>query len=122
MSKFRIVPLLALTTILVIPATSLGDTYKVKATGSAGSYEWSPDSRHAPKGSKIVWRNKSDAAHELAAYGGNWSFSKDLPKGDKISKKFKKVGTFKYRCTVPGHSSLAGSECNGMCGEILVHN
>lgn len=117
-----LVGILAVTALVVSPTSSLSDTTRIKATGSGGAYDWSPETKHAPKGTRVVWKNPTDAAHKVVAYGGNWSLNQDLPRDGRVKKTFKKTGTFKYRCGIAGHSALAGGECTGMCGSVVVHN
>ena len=105
----------------LVPAPSLGDTARVRATGSPGSFEWTPDFRHITKGDRIVWKNTTDSRHTVTAYSPNWSKNTSLPPGERTAKKFRRTGTYKFRCMVTGHSSLDSSgNCTGMCGEIHV--
>ncbi|MGH2694351.1 MAG: cupredoxin domain-containing protein [Actinomycetota bacterium] len=111
---------LAAATVLAFPATSAGDTKRVRAEGTVGSFRWDPSFRHIVKGDRIVWKNTTNAAHRVKSYGGNWSFKKDLPVDGRVRKRFRKRGTFRYRCTLPGHSNLDSGDCTGMCGVIHV--
>jgi plastocyanin len=100
-------------------------TGRVRAVGSSptGSdpFRWRPSSKHIPPGDKIVWKNTTNSTHHVSAYGGNWSFQKTVPAGERVGKRFRNEGTYKYRCDIPGHSTLSPSgTCNGMCGEIHV--
>ena len=113
-SAFALVALMALAT----PTTAA--SFRVKASGSPGSFRWQPDFRHINKGDKIVWKNPTGSTHTVAAYSGRWSKNSTLPSGGRTTFRFRKTGAVLYRCTQPGHSSLSGGECNGMCGEIHV--
>ena len=98
-----------------------GDTTRVKAAGSAGTYHWQPDFRHIIKGDKVVWKNPTSSPHTVTAYSNNWSKDTTIEaNGGRTAKTFKKPGTYYFRCTQPGHSSLSGGDCSGMCGEIHV--
>ena len=104
-----------------VPATSAGATYGVRAAGSVGSFRWEPDFRHITKGNRVRWRNPTNVTHRVVAYRGPWSKSTSIAPGESTVKKFRRAGTYLYRCTVTGHSSLSSSgECSGMCGEVHV--
>ena len=55
--KRFLVVVLGLATALVWSAPSLGDTQRIKASGTS----WSPDFRHIVKGDRIVWKNPTVA-------------------------------------------------------------
>jgi plastocyanin len=69
------------------------------------------------RGSRIKWRATS-LTHTVTAYGGNWSFNKTISGGDTVNRKFKKRGTFLFRCRF--HSTLVNGVCHGMCGKVRV--
>jgi plastocyanin len=119
--KRSVVVLLAVALLLLMAPAGLGDTFRVKAKGdSPSNFRWDPDFRHITKGNKILWKNTTDFTHRVVAYSDNWSYSKEIGAGEKTRKRFKKTGTFDYRCTITGHSTLSGEECEGMCGTIHV--
>lgn len=120
--RFRRILVSALTLVaLVIPAAPApADTFRVKAVGSPGSFKWKPGFKHITKGDKIVWKNKTSYSHTVTAYRGDWNKNSTIGPGERTRFRFGKNGTYYYRCTRPGHSSLNGNECNGMCGEIHV--
>ncbi len=101
-----------------LAAPSLGDTTRIKAVKKNGDWVWSKDFVSINKGDKVVWRNPSDGAHNVTAYGGNWSKSTVLAPGDTTSKRFRKKGTYKYYCSF--HGSVENGQCSGMCGRIRV--
>jgi plastocyanin len=96
-------------------APAVGASVTVKATGNES---WSPKTKSVARGTKVVWKNPSGDAHNLVAYKAGWSKSASLPEGGKTSYRFKKSGTFSYRCTI--HSDLDGNKCDGMCGKVKV--
>lgn len=101
---------------LLIPAgTSIGATFRIKATDSR---TWNPDFKHVVPGSKIVWKNPTSRRHTLTAWGGDWSKNVSLASGARTSKTFRREGQYPFRCTI--HSTLSNGECNGMCGLIHV--
>ena len=119
-SRRILVSVLALVAFMGLTTPSPADTSRVKASGSVGSFRWQPDFRHITKGDRIVWKNPTSTSHTVTAYKGNWSKNSTVPSGERTAFKFKKTGSFLYRCTRPGHSSVNGDECSGMCGEIHV--
>ena len=116
-----VISALALSLLVVAaPSPAPADTYRVRAAGEPGSFRWKPDFRHVNKGDRIVWKNPTSATHTVTAYKGQWSKNSSVPSGEKTSFRFRNKGTYKYRCTTPGHSSLSDGNCSGMCGEIHV--
>lgn len=114
------VPVLAIVALMAVATPTPAETSRVKASGSPGSYRWQPDFRHITKGDKIVWKNPTGATHTVTAYSGQWNKDSTVASGNRTTFKFTNKGTFLFRCTQPGHSSVSGGECNGMCGEIHV--
>ena len=119
-ARLTLALLLALGSLTAFPLASSGATYAVKAVkNDNGKWRWNPDFRHIVKGNRIVWKNPSGKRHTVTAYGGGWSKDVTLSSGEQTAKRFKKAGSFSYRCKK--HSSLAADgSCNGMCGQIHV--
>lgn len=116
-----LVLVLAASCVVAFQAPSLGDSYRVRAAGSAGAWEWKPSFRHIVKGDRVVWKNPTSSRHTVKAYSQNWKKNSELEaEGGRTSKRFRKRGTYLYRCTQPGHSSVSSGACEGMCGEIHV--
>lgn len=111
---------LAVGMVFAFPATSMGDTFRIKAVGSVGNFEWDPDFKGISKGDRVVWKNTTQATHRVVAYKGPWSKNSEIGAGETTAKRFRKTGAYFYRCTVPGHSTLNDGVCNGMCGHIHV--
>jgi plastocyanin len=112
---------IALSLAWLVPA-SVADTVRVRATGSESEgWRWRPATRHAAQGDRVVWRNPTDRTHTVTAYSNNWSKNTQVGSGERTSKTFRRTGTYKYRCTVQGHSALNNGRCVGMCGKIVVH-
>ena len=78
---------------------------------------WSPATVRISTGDVIKWRGVS-GTHTVSAYGGNWSFNKDLSTGDVEDRTFRRAGTFTFRCMF--HSTLTNGHCSGMCGKVVV--
>jgi plastocyanin len=85
---------------------------------SAGAFVWKPASKGITKGNRVQWRNPTGVTHNVRAYGGNWSYSKNLAPGARVARTFKRRGTFRYRCTI--HSVKTTTGCTGMCGKVTV--
>lgn len=112
---------LALGVLALLPASSPGATFRVRASGSPGTFAWDPDFRHITKGNRIKWTNPTDYSHRVVAYKGAWSKETTIAPGESTTKRFRRAGSYKYRCTFPGHSTLsADGTCSGMCGTIHV--
>ena len=119
-SRFAVISIVALL-VAGVPSVAGSDTGRIKASGSPGSWKWQPDFKHIYKGDKIVWKNPTSSTHRVTAYSDNWSKDAELSSsGGRTAKTFKKTGLYLYRCTMPGHSTVSGGECEGMCGEVHV--
>jgi len=108
---------LALVAFVALAGPSPADTFRVRATSER---TWKPGFKHISKGDRIVWKNPTSGRHTVTAYSGQWSKDTTLSPGEKTSFRFRTNGSYKYRCTRRGHSSLVNGECSGMCGEIHV--
>lgn len=112
---------LAVGMLFAFPGTSMGDSFRIRAVGSVGTFEWDPDFRGIQKGDRIVWKNTTSATHRVVAYKGPWSKSTEIGPSETTAKRFRKTGAYYYRCTVPNHSSLnSDGDCSGMCGHVHV--
>ena len=115
-SSFRAGVVLAVAgAFLAVPAVSIGDTVRIKATGSR---TWNPSFKQVVKGTKVVWKNPTDIKHTVTAYGGNWSKAVTINPGERTSKTFRRTGAYNYRCKI--HSTLSNGSCSGMCGHVHV--
>lgn len=114
---------IALGMVMAFPGTSVGDTFRVRAIGSSPTdFAWDPDFRHITKGNRVVWKNTTTSRHRVVAYKGPWSKEATIGPGETTGKRFRRTGTYRYRCTVPSHSTLADGNCQGMCGTVHVTN
>ena len=109
----------ALLVVMMAP-TSLGDTSRFRAVGCTENPHWEPTTRTISKGDRIVWKNPTSCEHTVNAYGGGWSKATGLPPGATTAKKFRRVGTYRFRCLTRGHSVLENGVCTGMCGRVRV--
>ena len=88
----------------------------------SGGWEWAPATVHdAHKGEKAIWRDTSGVSHTVKFYKGKYKgVVLNLPANESVSKRMRKTGFHRYRCTIPGHSTMVDGDCNGMCGAIHV--
>lgn len=94
---------------------------RIKAAGSqSDGFRWDPARRSIGKGDRIVWTNPTGVNHTVSAYRGKWRKNTQIRPGEKTRKRFRKRGTYKFRCLVRGHSTLSNGRCRGMCGKIRV--
>jgi plastocyanin len=92
---------------------ALAATARIRAKGE----RWRPAHTYIGRGDRVTWRNPTSRTHDVRGYGG-WSFSKVLPPGASVSRRFRSHGTYKFRCV--RHSAIVGGQCRGMCGLIHV--
>ena len=112
-----------LASLLALGSPAVGAAVRIKAQGSPGNFSFSPSYPHVQKGSKVAWKNATPYRHQLSFYKGDWEGkSFKLPANGNFSKLPKTTGKYFYRCSRPGHSSLAGDNCTGMCGAFHVAN
>lgn len=121
-SRTRLAIVATLAGALLVPTASLGDTFAIRARrcDTAQGFCWKPSFRHITKGDRIRWRNPTNVAHTVTAYGGGWSKDVTVSPGEGSAKKFRRTGAFEFRCRF--HSTLSNGDCNGMCGTIHVTN
>jgi plastocyanin len=99
--------------------TTAGAGLAKTATVKARSNDtWKKVHTYIGKGDSVRWKNPDTEVHDLNAYGGGWKLSEELSPGESVKKRFKKKGTFRYRCVV--HSGIVGGKCQGMCGFVHV--
>lgn len=99
---------------LGLPATSSGATARmVQATPTN---EWKPRFLRIGQGERVVWQNPTANHHDVTSYGRNWRKRTHLHPGGQTSKRFKRLGTFKYYCSI--HGEVRKGKCSGMCGRI----
>ncbi len=117
MSTARKVLIGGVTAALLVSTGGVGlaKTYTVKATSSD---TWKKVHTYIGKGDSVSWKNPDSETHDLNAYGGGWKLSEELNPGDSAKKRFRKKGTFRYRCVI--HSGIVSGACKGMCGFVHV--
>ena len=109
----------ALALLAVVFVTALaGSAQAVVIRGSlADGGRWRPARVSIDRGDRVVWR-AVDGDHNVRAYRGNWSYFRDLPEGERVRKRFRSRGTFRFVCTI--HGNVADGTCSGMCGRVVV--
>ena len=101
--------------LVTMGGVGLADTFTVRATASD---TWKKVHTYIGKGDSVRWKNPDSETHDLTAYGGGWTVKEQLAPGDTYKKRFRKKGTFRYRCVI--HSGIVGGACKGMCGFVHV--
>lgn len=88
-------------------------------TVNGSGRHWSPATVTISRGDSVKWHATS-GVHHIKAYGGNWTYSKQINQGATTpARRFAQAGTFKFFCTI--HGSVSGGVCTGMCGKVVVH-
>ncbi|HJR46123.1 MAG TPA: hypothetical protein VJ927_11020 [Actinomycetota bacterium] len=105
--------------VALLAAAGIASSAPVRVRATSGN-EWDPSFRHVTTGTRIVWINpeRLGRRHHLAAYGRGWSKDVVLESGERTGKRFRRVGSYKYRCRL--HSQLQNGDCRGMCGVVHV--
>lgn len=70
-------------------------------------YLYTPASVTVKAGTKVIWKNGTDAAHTVTGKGSWSSYNKQLAVGKSVSHVFSKAGTYKYYCTI--HPYMKGT-------------
>ena len=117
--------LATLIALVLLPAVSTAATRRFAAAGSAGSFRWEPTRRVIAPGDRIVWRNPTSTSHTVTAWRGRWSKDSEIDSDETTAKRFRRVGVYKFRCTVGSgtsfaHSTVSDGKCSGMCGTVRV--
>jgi plastocyanin len=112
----RIVIAAAVASALIAPQAASAAVVVRGTTGTSG-FVWKPKRVEIAKGVVVRWKAVA-GSHTVVAYGGNWSFSRNLPLGSTTSRTFNRAGTFRYVCSI--HGSVNGGTCSGMCGRVVV--
>jgi plastocyanin len=81
------------------PATrSHGTAHKTVLTKEvSGQYAFAPKKLTIKVGTRVTWKNVSDAPHTVTGKGA-WKVNKQLLQGKSVSFVFKKAGTYHYYC------------------------
>jgi plastocyanin len=109
------VAIVAVVMVVMLAVTAVAIT---KTTRAASGNRWKPKRIEIHRGDRVRWRNPTNRVHDVTAWGGNWRFSEVLSPGERVRKRFRSRGTFKFRCA--RHSGIVGGKCQGMCGVVKV--
>jgi plastocyanin len=82
-------------------------TKTVKVKESHDKYLFSPAKITVKVGTRVTWKNGTDAAHTVTGKGSWTSYNKPLASGKTVSYTFKKAGTYKYYCAI--HPYMKGT-------------
>lgn len=116
--------------LLFIPAPE-AQAAKTRVKAKVGQNRWRPVHTYIGKGDVVVWKNPRPAnvskrrVHDVTSIQPRrWKkrlgfrLNKTLQPGDKIKRKFRRKGTYRFRCA--RHSAMVDGRCQGMCGFIHV--
>ncbi|MGH2723889.1 MAG: cupredoxin domain-containing protein [Actinomycetota bacterium] len=109
---------IALVLVVAMSAVALAAVQKVKAVDGN---KFKPKHAYIERLDKIKWVNKDNITHNVKSTNlkKNWKYGpKTIKPGESVSRKFKKLGTYIYRCTL--HSAIVSGVCEGMCGFVHV--
>lgn len=112
--RFLPVALVVATVVALAATAAFADTYRVRAR----RHSWDPAIRRVVRGDRVLWTNPTTQDHNVVAYRGEWTKNTYLDPGERSTKRFWRVGTYKYRCTL--HSGMLEGQCDGMCGVVRV--
>jgi plastocyanin len=104
--------------VLLVAPSVVGATYRIRATDND---TWRPAHRFIEKGDRIVWKNPTNARHDIFKYRGKWRrgyLDRNFQPGETVGKRLRKRGNYYYRCRI--HSAVFDGSCQGMCGRIHV--
>lgn len=109
--------ILAMVAALLVPTAALSATKTVTANTSS----FTRSRVEIRRGDTVRWRNESYNTHTITSYGTNWAapMNETLGVGGTASRRFRSLGTFKYRC-LEHSTKLRGQPCQGMCGVVKV--
>ena len=57
------------------------------------------------RGDRVRWINRASVTHTTTSNGGLWN--ETLQPGERFSRRFRRAGTFGYRCTI--HAGMTGT-------------
>jgi len=71
----------------------------ITTTERNGKYVFSPATATIKVGTRVTWKNISDAPHTVTSDTATWKYDKKLMPGHTLQAVFSKAGTYKYHCT-----------------------
>jgi plastocyanin len=121
---------LAAGVLMAASSPSLGTHYPpIKPQLRSGIWKWDPTIRHIGAPHRIKWKNPDRASsvnHTVKFWTGPLKGDrKVLRVGDVVTFRIPARGIHRYRCDLPGHSTLSQQDgrrvCSGMCGVVRAH-
>ena len=110
--------LFAALVLALVPAAAFSATTTINARPTS----WGPARVTIERGDTIKWANTDTGyratEHTVKSVGRNWVLDESLPVGGSVTKRFRDVGRFKFRCML--HSQVIDGVCEGMCGVVKV--
>jgi plastocyanin len=113
-TRSMFVAILAVVMVALLAVSALAIT---KTTRATGGNRWKPKHIYITKNDRVRWRNPTSRTHDVTSMGG-WSYSTVLSPGEAARRRFRRTGTFRFRCA--RHSGIVDGQCRGMCGVIHV--
>lgn len=102
----------------LVPAAAFSATSTIAARTSS----WGPARVTIERGDTVKWDNSGGGFratdHTVRSFGRNWRLDEPLPVGGNVTKRFRDVGRYKFRCVL--HSRVVDGACEGMCGVVRV--
>lgn len=77
---------------------SRGKSKTVVVKEIQGRYAFRPQRTTGTVGTRIVWKNTSDAPHTVTSRTKGWTYDKVFGQNKSVSLVFKKAGTYRYYC------------------------
>lgn len=92
-------------TAVTTPAPTTKRTILIR--GKNNVYLFSPKRTTIKMGTRMVWKNASNAVHTVTSTNSNWKFDKQIAPGKSASFRFTRPGTYHYICSYhPGMKAL----------------
>lgn len=97
---------LSLVVLLVFTGTPAhAQAFQIRAQRSGTAFVFSPVAPHVAVGRVVRWTAFS-VTHTVTATSPNWSKNTTIAPGSSTTFRFRRAGTYRYRCTI--HSSMVG--------------
>jgi plastocyanin len=82
------------------PTSGGGNTFQVKMVENNGVYSFDPTTLTVPKGTTVVWTNKSDAPHTVTSDTNAFAASSNVSENQTFQMVFATAGTYTYHCSI----------------------
>lgn len=81
-------------------ASSGGKTFQLSMVENNGTYAFDPATITVPKGSTVIWTNKSDAPHTVTSDTNAFTASGTVSASQTFQMVFTTAGTYTYHCSI----------------------